>query len=96
MASSLIKGHVTLNDGTVVPFVAGPRERIKAERHFKINLKDLQAQEIGEEYMVYLAYLSLVHSEHIEKTVSFDTWLDENLGDYEVESDPESPAQPGS
>lgn len=94
MASSLIKGHVTLTDGTELPFAAGPRERIKAERHFKINLRDLAAQEIGEEYMVYLAYLSLVHQGTIKPSVTFDNFLDENLGDYEVDADPESVAPP--
>lgn len=90
MASSLIKGIVTLNDGTQVAFSAGPRERILAERHFKINLRTLQAQEIGEEYMVFLAYLALVKQGDIEKSVTFDKWLEENLGDYEVDDDPES------
>lgn len=94
MASSLIKGHVTLTDGTELQFAAGPRERIKAERHFKINLRDLAAQEIGEEYMVYLAYLSLIHQGTIEAKVTFDQFLDENLGDYEVDNDPESVAPP--
>jgi hypothetical protein len=94
MASSLIKGHVTLNDGTELSFSAGPRERIKAERHFKINLSNLAAQEIGEEYMVYLAYLSLVHQGTIKETVTFDQFLDEQLGDYGVNDDPESVAPP--
>jgi hypothetical protein len=88
MASSLIKGVVTLNDGTELEFSAGPRERIKAERHFKINLRDLAAQEIGEEYMVYLAYLGLVHSGQIDAKVTFDQFIDDNLGDYEVSDDP--------
>ena len=89
MASSLIKGIVTLNDGTQVAFSAGPRERILAERHFKINLKSLQAQEIGEEYMVFLAYLALQKQGDIAKDTSFDKWLEDNLSDYEVDEDPE-------
>jgi hypothetical protein len=96
MASSLIKGHVTLTDGTELSFAAGPRERIKAERHFKINLRDLAAQEIGEEYMVYLAYLSLVHQGTLKANVTFDQFIDENLGDYEVSDDPELAAPPAS
>lgn len=94
MASSLIKGLVTLTDGTEIEFVAGPRERIKAERHFKINLKDLQAQDIGEEYLVYLAYLGLQHAGKIKADVTFDQFLDEQLGDYEVSENPESVAPP--
>jgi len=90
--ASLIKGYVTLSDGTKLQFVAGPRERIKAERHFKINLRDLQAQEIGEEYLVYLAYEALVKAGTIKPTITFDQFIDEEIGDYEVDNDPESAA----
>lgn len=94
MASTLIKGIVTLNDGTELEFSAGPRERIKAERHFKINLRDLAAQQIGEEYMVYLAFLALQHSKQLPADLTFDQFIDDNLGDYEVSDDPKLASQP--
>lgn len=95
MASSLIKGVVTLTDGTELQFSAGPRERIKAERHFNINLRDLAAQQIGEEYMVYLAFIALQHSKQLPAELTFDQFIDDNLGDYEVDSDPKSASPQG-
>lgn len=94
MASNLIKGTVELADGTVLPFVAGARERIFAERHFKKNIKALQEKDFGEEYVVYQAFLALQRTGDLPKNQSFEAFLDENFGGYEVAEVPESPAQP--
>lgn len=92
--ATLMKGTVDLADGTQHEFVSGPRERIKAERYFKISAADLQAGNIGEEYVVFLAFESLKRQKVIGAEVTFDEFIDSHLGDYEVETTGESEAQP--
>lgn len=89
--ATLIRGTVTLADGTVEQFVAGPRERIKAERGLKIKPSDVEAGNVGEEYIVFLVFESLKRDGKFTDC-SFDDFIDKHLGDYEVDTDPESAA----
>lgn len=92
--SSLMKGSVTLADGSVVTWTAGPRERIKAERALNVKATDLQGGNVGEEYIVFLAYEGLKRAGAIASDLTFDAFIDEHLGDYEVSTDPESQTPP--
>lgn len=89
--SSLIKGTVTLTDETTHSFVAGPRERIKAERVLGVNAAEMRDGKVGESYLVFLIFESLKRTESIKDDIDFDSFIDELLFDYEVDVDPESP-----
>lgn len=91
--ATLIKGTVSLTDGTKETFAAGPRERIKAERVLKLNPQDLQDGKAGEEYLAFLIFESLKRVGKLEG-VSFDAFIDQHLEDYEVDENPESAAPP--
>lgn len=92
--ATLLKGTIELTDGLERAFVAGPRERIKAERHFKVGAADLEKGNIGEEYIVFLAFEALKRQGDIDAQISFDDFVDLHLADYEVEVTGESQAQP--
>jgi hypothetical protein len=92
--SSLMKGTVTLADGSEVTWTAGPRERIKAERALNVKASDLQNGDVGEEYIVYLAYEGLKREGKVASDLTYDAFLDEHLGDYEVSANPESQTPP--
>lgn len=92
--ATLVKGTVELTDGVEYAFVAGPRERIKAERQFRIKASDLQDGNIGEEYIVFLVFEALKRDKVVDVDVSFDEFVDVHLADYEVEVEGESEAQP--
>jgi hypothetical protein len=89
MASSLMKGTVTLTDSSKVSFVIGPRERIKAERELGVKANDLKEGNVGEVYLAYLIFEAVRRGGRLEG-VTFDQFVDEHLADYEVEADPES------
>lgn len=92
--ATLIRGKVTFQDGTVEVFVAGPRERIKAERSLGIKPSDVENGQVGEEYIAFLMYEALKRVGKVPASCTFDTFIDEQLGDYEVDNDPESGAPP--
>lgn len=92
MASSLMKGSVTLTDGSTLPFVSGPRERVKAERVLGVKAVDMRDGKIGEEYLVFLMFEAVKRDGHLVD-VSFDDFIDKHLSDYDVQSDPD-PATP--
>ncbi len=92
MASSLMKGSVTLTDGKTLPFVSGARERIRAERQLGVKAADMKDGNIGEEYLVFLMFEALRRDGHFAE-VSFDEFIDKHLSDYDVQTDPE-PATP--
>lgn len=93
MASSLMKGSVTLTDGSVLNWAAGPVERIRAERALGIKITDLSAGGFTEEYVVFLAWASLRRQRTDGIPEDFDAFLD-LLGEYDVEANPESEAPP--
>lgn len=95
MASSLMKGTVTLADGSAAPFVVGPRERIKAERTLNLKASDMQDGNIGEEYLAYLMFEAVKRSGAISAALTFDEFIDQ-LEDYEVDADPQSETPPAS
>lgn len=92
--SSLMKGTITLADGSEATWTAGPRERIKAERALGVKASDFETGNVGEEYIVYLAYEALKREGKIGTEVTFDNFIDEHLGDYGVDDNPESPTPP--
>lgn len=92
--SSLMRGTVTLADGSETTWTAGPRERIKAERALQVRASDFESGNVGEEYIVFLAYEALKREGKIGKDVTFDTFVDEHLGDYGVDDNPESLTPP--
>jgi hypothetical protein len=94
--ATLMKGTVVLADGVEHSFTAGPRERIKAERYLKISAADLQAGNIGEEYIAFLVFESLKREGTIDAGVSFDDFINLHLADYEVDVQGESEAQPAN
>lgn len=91
--STLMKGTVTLTDGTEHVFVIGPRERIKAERALGIKPSDMKNGEVGEEYLSFLIYESLVRDGKLNGE-SYDEFIDKFIADYEVSADPESVTPP--
>ncbi|MDE2100149.1 MAG: hypothetical protein KGL39_23035 [Patescibacteria group bacterium] len=90
--SSLISGTVTLSDGSKHEWRAGPGERIKAERTLGIRLTNIQ-ENISEEYIAFLAYSDLSKRSVPGLASTFDGFI-EQLDDYEVITDPESPTPP--
>lgn len=92
--SSLMKGTVTLADGSEATWTAGPRERIKAERALAVRASDFETGNVGEEYIVFLAYEALKREGKIGADVTFDVFIDEHLGDYGVDDNPESLTPP--
>ena len=92
--ATLVKGSVTFADGTTHPFTAGPRERIKAERQLGIKTSDFSDGNVGEEYIVFLAYEGLKRDGTIPADRSFDDFIDADLGDYEVDVTGESQTPP--
>ena len=93
MASTLMKGSVTLADGSTHDWTAGPRERIKAERALGIKPSAITEGGIGEEYIAFLVWASLERQGITLGT--FEEFLD-TLEDYEVSPNPESEAPPAS
>lgn len=89
MASSLMKGTVTLTDSSKMAFAIGPRERIKAERELGVKVGDLKDGNVGEVYLAYLIFEAIRRDSRFEG-VTFDKWVDEHLADYEVDANPES------
>jgi hypothetical protein len=89
---ALISGTVTLSGDRTFPWVGGPGERIKAERHFGVKIANL-ADEISEEYIAFLAYTSLVKQKVEGLPSTFDAFLDE-IDDYEIDDDAPEPATP--
>ena len=96
MSSSLMKGSVTLTDGTTHEWVVGPRERIKAERALGIKLSDVKDGGLGEEYIAFIVYAALQRQKIIDSDVTFDTFIDDLIEDYGVDDNPESAAPPAS
>ena len=90
MASSVIRGTVTLTDGRTLPFAAGMRERIKAERALKVTAADLEAKQIGEEWIAFLMFESLRREGELEN-IGFEAFVD-MLVDYEMSDDDEGNA----
>lgn len=90
-----MKGSVTLTDGTVHHWAAGPVERIRAERALGVKITDLSQGGLGEEYIVYIAWAGLRRARIDGIPADFDAFLD-LLGDYDVEANPESEAPPAS
>lgn len=88
MSSTVIKGNITFTDGRVVEWVAGPRERIKAERILKVRPSDLRDGNAGEEYFAFLIF-EAVKREGELANVTFDQFIEDYLADYDVSSDPE-------
>lgn len=95
MATSLMKGSVTLTDGTALDWTAGPVERIRAERALGIKVTDLAGGSVSEEYVVFLAWASLRRQKVDGIPDTFDGFL-ELLGEYDVEANPESEAPPAT
>jgi hypothetical protein len=89
-----MKGTITLADGSEATWTAGPRERIKAERALQVRASDFQSGNVGEEYIVYLAYEALKREGTIAADVTFDTFVDKHLQDYGVDDNPESQTPP--
>ena len=92
--ATLIKGTAWLRDGSEERFVAGPRERIKAERALKVTPTDIEAGNVGEEYIAFLVYEALRRVGKLGD-VGFDAFIDEHFEDYKVDDDPESQAPLG-
>lgn len=87
--STLMKGTVTLTDGTEHVFVVGPRERIKAERELGIKPADMRDGKVGEVYLSFLIYEALKRDDKVEGK-TYDQFIDDLILDYEVSADPES------
>jgi len=95
MASTLMRGNVTLADGTTHEWTAGPRERIKAERALGTKLTDMKGGNIGEEYLAFVAWASLQRQGVAAAAGTFDEFLD-HLDDWEIDASAESEAPPAS
>ena len=93
--STLMKGSVTLTDGSEHVFVVGPRERIKAERELGIKPSDMKNGEVGEAYLSFLIYEALKRENKVEGK-TYDQFIDDLILDYEVDANPESVTPPSA
>lgn len=94
MAATLMSGTVTLTDGSVHAWKAGPRERIKAERVLGIRVSRIAEEGFSEEYLAFLIYESLMRDGDLEPDCTFDLFIDQVLDDYEADASPESVTPP--
>lgn len=95
MAATFMSGTVTLTDGSLHTWKAGPRERIKAERVLGIRVSRIAEEGFSEEYLAFLIFESLKRDGvELVQGATFDAFIDQVLDDYEADASPESETPP--